>query len=74
MTVDLDALARRIGDRIRVLREERGITQEKLAYESEFIGSKGYLSDIEAGQRLPSLKVLAGLAERLEVEIAELLE
>ena len=43
MTVDLDALARRIGDRIRVLREERGITQEKLAYESEFIGSKDKL-------------------------------
>ena len=42
-----DPLALAIGQRIRQLREEAGLTQEKLAYE---IGmSKGFLSDIEKG-------------------------
>jgi ribosome-binding protein aMBF1 (putative translation factor) len=69
----LDRLARQIGQRIRALRERRGLTMEKLAYESDGLGSKGYLSDIENGKRLPSIKALAGLADRLGVEPYELL-
>jgi transcriptional regulator with XRE-family HTH domain len=59
---------RRLGARIRALREAVGLTQEKLAYECGH--SKGYLSDVEAGKRVPSLEFLAGLMERLEQPLA----
>ncbi|MGC9985453.1 MAG: helix-turn-helix transcriptional regulator [Polyangia bacterium] len=61
-----DADAKAIGRRIRALRREAGLTQEKLAYESD-LGSKGYLSDIEHGLALPTVKTLRVLAERLDV-------
>jgi transcriptional regulator with XRE-family HTH domain len=61
---------RALGPRIRALREERGLTQERLARACG--RSKGYLSDIEAGHRLPSLPVLAELAEHLQVELFDL--
>jgi transcriptional regulator with XRE-family HTH domain len=53
------------------LRAEVGITQEKLAWEAG-LESKGYLSRIESGQRLPSLETLDRLARRLGVEVRDL--
>jgi transcriptional regulator with XRE-family HTH domain len=64
-------LARRLGRRIADLRGEHGLTQEKLAWEIG-LSSKGYLSRIEAGARLPSLAVLARIAVRLEVDLRDL--
>lgn len=64
------SLARRIGARIRALRVETGITQEKLAWNSNL--AKAYLSQIEAGKRLPSLPALVVLAKQLGVELADL--
>jgi len=69
-TPDSDAKA--IGRRIRALRKEVGLTMEKLAYESD-LGSKGYLSDIEKGLALPTVKTLRVLAERLGVLPLDLL-
>ena len=67
-----EALARRIGLRIRRLREAVSLTQEKLAYESG-LQSKGTLSKIESGQQLASLAVLELLASRLGVELLDLM-
>jgi transcriptional regulator with XRE-family HTH domain len=64
-------LARLLGDRIEALRKERALTQEKLAWDAD-LNSKGYLSRIEAGQRLPSLGVLLNLAKCLDVEVRDL--
>lgn len=64
-------LARLLGRRIAALRAEVGITQERLAWEAG-LESKGYLSRIESGQRLPSLDTLEALARRLGVEIRDL--
>jgi transcriptional regulator with XRE-family HTH domain len=64
-------LARRLGARIRTLRQEAGITQEKLAWACNF--SKPYLSQIEAGKRLPSLAAVVVLAKKLGVEPADML-
>ncbi len=66
-------LARRLGQRIQALRGERKLTMEQLAYTADALSSKGYLSEIEAGRRLPSLHVLADLAKRLTVEPYDLL-
>lgn len=64
-------MARLLGQRIAALRAEVGITQEKLAWEAG-LESKGYLSRIESGQRLPSLETLDRLARRLGVEVRDL--
>ena len=66
-----DPLAKRIGVRIRQLREEKGLTLERLAYESE-VGSKGYLSDIEKGLARPTVQTLQAVADRLEVALLDL--
>jgi transcriptional regulator with XRE-family HTH domain len=68
-TPDRDAAL--VGRRIRALREEVGLTLEKLAYESD-LGSKGHLSDIEKGLVIPTVKTLRVLAERLDVLVLDL--
>lgn len=64
-------VSRRLGVRVRGLREELGITQERLAWECDL--DKGYVSQVESGKRVPSLQVLFALAKRLDVEPADLL-
>ncbi len=66
-----DALALTIGRRIRALREEAGLTQEALAYTSE-LGSKGHLSNIEAGLVMPTVATLKVIADGLGVLVADL--
>ena len=64
-------LSRRVGARLRELRVEAELTQEKLAWECDL--SKPYLSQIEAGKRLPSLPALDALAQRLHVDLVDVL-
>lgn len=66
----MDKLAKRVGKRISATRRKRGMTSEKLAYENGI--SKGYMSDIENGNKLPSLKMLDQIAGALGVDIKEL--
>ncbi|NUQ73374.1 MAG: helix-turn-helix transcriptional regulator [Polyangiaceae bacterium] len=60
-----------MGQRIRQLREEAGLTMEKLAFESE-LGSKGHLSNIERGLVRPTVQTLQVLADRLGVLLLDL--
>jgi len=60
-----------LGRRLSYLRHERKLTQEQLA-ERAGIGN-AYVAILEAGERSPSFKVLAALAEALRVEPWELL-
>ena len=59
-------------DRIRrnllKIREAKGYTQEKLAYESGM--SKGYLSEVESGKKSPTVRTLEKLAETLDIEVS----
>lgn len=66
-----DALSSAVGTRIRRLREEAGLTLEKLAYESE-LGSKGHLSNLERGLVRPTVHTLKSLADRLGVRLLDL--
>lgn len=45
---------------------------EKLAFESE-LGSKGHLSNVERGLARPTIHTLKVLADRLEVDVLDLL-
>jgi transcriptional regulator with XRE-family HTH domain len=65
----MSALGKRVGKRIVEIRKKRDMSAEKLAYENDI--SKGYLSDIEAGKRLPSLKMLERIAKALSVDIKD---
>jgi transcriptional regulator with XRE-family HTH domain len=65
-------LGQQLGARIAALRAERGMTQEALAWQAG-LASKGYLSRIESGERLPSLAVLERLAAQLDLEVRDLL-
>lgn len=60
-----------VGENVRRLRLERGLTQEQLAFEAEI--DLTYLGGIERGRRNPSLVVLARLAEALKVDPTALL-
>lgn len=66
-----DPFALQVGTRIRQLREEQGLTMERLAYESE-LGSKGHLSNLERGLARPTIHTLKVLADRLEVDVLDL--
>ena len=66
-----DPMALKIGQRVKILREEQQLTLEGLAHESD-LGSKGHLSDLEAGLVVPTVKTLAKLADRLEVLVLDL--
>lgn len=62
-------LAKRLGQNISKIRRERGMTSERLAYENDI--SKGYLSNIENGNRLPSLIMLLRLSDAMDVDVKE---
>lgn len=73
-----DPLALAIGQRVRQLRQDAGLTLEKLAYEgSPDEGrprlSKGHLSSLERGLVMPTVATLTLIAERLDVLVADLI-
>jgi transcriptional regulator with XRE-family HTH domain len=61
---------RLIGGRIRQLRKERGLSQEKLGYESELHYT--HIGSIERGEKNWSIDTLIKLAKGLNVDIGEL--
>lgn len=59
-----------VGRNVRQLRQDRGLTQEQLAFEAAL--DLTYVGGIERGRRNPSLLVMARLAAALKVNIADL--
>jgi len=61
----------RLGNRVRSLRKERGLTQVELA---EMLGvDRSYLSEIETGKKDPSLRVLKTIADGFRLTLSQLL-
>ncbi len=61
-----DELALEVGQRIREIREEEGLTIQELAETSE-LGSKGHLSNMERGLVRPNIQTLKQVADGLGV-------
>ncbi len=61
-----DDLALEVGQRIREIREEEGLTIQELAETSE-LGSKGHLSNMERGLVRPNIQTLKQIANGLGV-------
>lgn len=60
----------KIAANIRSLRNQKNITQEKLALEADL--NRAYIGYIERGERKPSVDTLDKLAEVLGVKLCEL--
>lgn len=60
-----------VGTNVRKHRQERGLTQEQLAFSAEI--DLTYVGGIERGKRNPSVIVLARIAEALSIQPADLL-
>ena len=58
------------GERIRVLRSERGLTQERLAGKADL--TTGFVNAVEHGRKIPSFTTIMKLARGLEVSPSEL--
>lgn len=63
--------ADRVRKNIIKIREQKGYTQERLAYESDI--SKGFLSEVERGLKVPSINTLEKIAETLDVNLSDLI-
>lgn len=61
-----------VGENVRRLRQERGLTQEQLAFESHI--DLTYVGGIERGRRNPSLLVMVKIAIALRVSPSELVQ
>jgi transcriptional regulator with XRE-family HTH domain len=60
-----------LGRNVRKIRQQRRMTQEKLAFEAEI--DLTYVGGIERGKRNPSLLVMARIATALSVPLAKLI-
>lgn len=59
----------RFGQTIRALRQQKGLTQEKLG---ELAGlNQSYVGDIERGERNPSLRTINNLCRALGLSVSE---
>lgn len=58
-----------VGMRIRELRNEQGISQEKLALKADI--DRTYLAGVELGKRNPSIKSLEKILQALDVSFED---
>jgi len=63
-------IQQQFGKQVRTLRLAKSYSQEELAFRAKV--HRTYLGGIERGERNPSLKNIAAIAEALEVSLAEL--
>lgn len=61
-----------IGDRIKILREKKNLTQAELAHKANIAQST--LSYIESGQKSPTIYTVAALAFGLDISVSEILD
>ena len=66
----INQLQQKIGNRIKLMRESKGVSQQDLAAICNF--EKGNLSRIEAGRTNPTISTLYKISQALEISISEL--
>jgi len=71
INVKNEKLIKAIGNRIRTLRIEKGLSQEKLANEADIPLSQ--IGRIERGETNPTISTLNVIAEALEIQLHNLL-
>ena len=66
----MKTIEKRFGERVRKLRQTKGLSQEELAFRAKM--HRTYLGGIERGERNPALKNIAAIAKALDVSLSEL--
>lgn len=66
----MKTIEKQFGEKVRELRLARNLSQEGLAFKAGM--HRTYLGSIERGERNPSLKNIAGIANALNVTLAQL--
>lgn len=64
--------AETFGRTLKRLREEAGLSQERVAQEADL--TTGYISDLERGLKAPGLSTIIHLASALEVSPSDMLK
>lgn len=64
-------IRKRLGRNLKRLRQAKGWSQEKLAFEAEI--HRTYVSDLERGARNPTITIVEKLAGPLQVSASDLL-
>lgn len=67
-----NSLAKVFGEVLRELRDDVGISQENLAYESEL--DRSYISMIERGLRIPTITTLFQISKPLKKTPSEIIK
>lgn len=67
----MEDVRKTVGRNVRRLREEAGLSQEKLAMEADL--DRTYVSGVERGVRNPTVTVVARIAKALKTEPEKLL-
>ena len=67
----IETIWEELGDRVRILREREGLSQEKLALMVDI--DRTYLLDLEQGRRNASIESLVKLSRGLDITLSELL-
>lgn len=70
MDKEAQKIAVKIGKNISKYRRKAGMTSEAVAYENGF--SKGYLSDIENGKKIPSIMMLYKISKSIGASLKDL--
>lgn len=65
-------IRRRVGLNVRKYREEKGLSQEGLAFEAGI--HRTYISGVERGIRNPTITVLQRIAQALHLPVARFLD
>jgi transcriptional regulator with XRE-family HTH domain len=71
-TIDKDQVLLKIGNRIRLLREQKNVSQQDLAALCNF--EKGNMSRIEAGRTNPTVFTLIKISKALGVKLKDILD
>ena len=71
MSALAEAVQRRVGERVRALRADRGLTQRQLADRAHV--SRPSIANVEAGRQKVGLRQLCALAGALGVGVTDLL-
>lgn len=67
-----DSIEKLFGNVLKKLRNDKGLSQEELGFESGY--HRTYISLLERGKKSPSLKTIFHLAKALEIEPSDIME
>lgn len=63
----------RFGEKLHTLRTQKGLTLKELAYQLGHV-AHGYISELEAGKKLPTVELVLSIARLFNVTTDELLK